>query len=477
MPNDAPDPPDSPWHIRATPAPPASANPYADLAQPAVTGPPQPVRREPELRSAQYSPSERVGNWAQDTLIAAGANPYTAGRLGRGIVNAASLFPPIGGILAGADTGYYAGSGDPLRGAASAIGVVPAAKMGQRIVSGVPRRALAPSEEALTEAKDAQYKAVEQSGVKYSPHIIDDIKNDITQTLINNGANEASAGKQFAALNTALKLKTQTGNTNADIETLRRQLRGGNTSTEIRAGQIASEALDNYMLSNRPVAHLRVGTPQNVAVDQQLLREARGNTAALKRSELVTGSGEAAELKAEFGKDFGDTLRQRVQTLQTTEAGQKKLKGFTDPEKKDMRGAVARSLMERVADPLASVSLNPLNQANLAAPGLAGGASWYTGMMDPVTAATAAASAQLTAAMTGRTMQGAVNNRMRQATERVAENVRMRSPLAQDPVRGYGYVSDPDVMAKDAAKYLGYPAARDAAEEYIDKESIPYHLR
>lgn len=460
----------------AVPSGAASSNPYDDLVTTPSSTTPQPKPKpQAELRTAEYSPSQWLGNKAQDALIALGAKPYVAGRVGRGALNAASLIPFVGGPIAALDAGYYAQRGDPLMFGVNAVGALPLGVAGRRAISGMPTRALAPEERQLGEAADDAYNAWRSSGVRYSPGMMDDATNEIARVLLQRGENPASAPKQFAALDAGRGLKTQTGMTNQHFETLRQQLGGGETPGQRAAGEAAKEALERYM-TNPPAQHIRSGTPQEIASDRELLLMGRGNVAAKKRSEVISDAANIAELKSETGKDFGRVLSGKIDALETTKAGQKSIRSFTDEEAELARNAITNRLTRGME--AGGGALAKLGSSSTLIPGAGIGASlWHKFGLDPYTAGAAGLAAQGGLYGMGRAVQNRAGTRMGDAVEEAAANLRLRSPLAQAPGSPYGRITDPRAQRNDAAQYLAYPWLRQEGEEQVEAMRTPFEYR
>jgi hypothetical protein len=443
--------------------------------------PQPPPRSQPELRAARYSPSERAGNMAQDALIAMGAQPYVAGRVGRGALSAASFFPPIGATLAGLDLGYHATGENPdLRKAAfNALGVIPAATMARRAYSGMPQRAIAPEEAQLTRATNTNYDAWRSSPVVREPAMMSDLTNQIATALTQGGHNRVKADKIWSALDEGRSLRSPTGMRNTDFETLRRgfEVKNPLDVDNIAAARTAREVFDNYMAAPPP-QFIRSGTPQQVAADQANLLAGRSNTAARKRSEVVTKPLAEAELQAEIGKDPGKVLERRINALETTPTGQRSTRGFTGEERDIARDAITDSMTRRL-DTAGRAMQNVTGARSLYSPMIAGGAgggAWAALGLEPTMAAAAGLMAPPVVNMVGRGLQGAATNRMTQAVERAGENLRMRSQLAQNSGR-FGYLDDPQVMAKDASKYLMYPWLNAQGNQAIDERNVPFGMR
>lgn len=95
------------------------------------TGQPSPVKYDdgqPSLRAYNPTPSERVGNWIQDLLMAGGAQAYPAGHVAHGVRDLLSM-SPLGIGMSAADLLHAKNAGDPMgAAAAAAIGMVPGLK-------------------------------------------------------------------------------------------------------------------------------------------------------------------------------------------------------------------------------------------------------------------------------------------------------------------------------------------------------------
>jgi len=459
-----------------------SGNRYEDMVAETTSPVPQPKPRPPaELRAAEYSPRQWLGNKAQDALIALGAKPYVAGRVGRGVLDAASLIPPVGASIAAAETGYHANRGDLLMAGVNAIGMVPGGTAARRAVQGMPQRTLAPEAEQLGRAKEQAYDAWRQAPVTYSPAMMDDAVNEITRTLIQNGADPAV--KQ-SALNIGLGLRKQTGMTNNDFELLRRQLGGGKDASEIRAGEIAKEALENYLI-NPPAQHIRSGTPQQIATARENLLTGRGNAAAEFRSDVISGKENLAEIAEERGRSFTGTFRDRMGGLSSgSKASEKALRGFNDAEREAVRNEVAGSLLERTSGRFGGAIENAAGKVGLAGGAYGGAVPVTTGGilgtgfgLDPVTGAAIAGGMYAGGKMAGKGMQEYSTSLAKRSAEDLGANIRMRSPLAQAPGSPYGNVTDPAAMVSDARKYMMYPWLARDGEEGVEAMRTPFEYR
>jgi hypothetical protein len=92
-----------------------------------------------ELRADDPTPTEKyVTRPMQDMFIAAGASPYTAGKLATGGTAVASAMPILGSILSGADLSYDVPRGNWLAAGADAAGIYfPLARLGGRTLRSI----------------------------------------------------------------------------------------------------------------------------------------------------------------------------------------------------------------------------------------------------------------------------------------------------------------------------------------------------
>ena len=472
------------------PPPRGSGNVFDADFGPQVPQPPQgtPNKVFGELKPTEYSWRQTLSNKAQDALMALGMKPYDAGKFGRGAVDAASLFPPVGVPLSGADAMYYGQRGQLMRAGAETLGALPAAPLIRNIRAGgiragQPDLPIAPSEATLDATRNAQYKAWRGSPVVRDPAMMDDLTNEIARTLTQQGSNPTKASRAWRGLEEGRNLKRQTGMTNEDFETLRQQfdLKNVIDSDEIIGASRARTAFDRYM-ENPPSQFVRHGTPAQVAVDQANLLNARGNTAALKRSKTVTDPINAAELRAETGKDFGKTLERKIDALATTKGGERSTRGFTAAEKEMVRDTITDPNTRRMyglADWMQGTGAkNPLVGGALSSlPGASvGAAAWKAAGLDPTTAAIAAAMTQVGQYAGGSAIRSAAGRRIASGVEDAAARLRLRSPVAQQNP-AYGLVVDPNVLAKDASIYFGAPIARERATDWAEQDRAPYQYR
>ena len=169
------------------------------------------------------------------------------------------------------------------------------------------------------------------------------------------------------------------------------------------------------------------------------------------------------------------TLRGKIESLETTKAGERELAGFNEGERTQLRDAMAGTIAERAGKALTNPKIYGL-AGGTAGGGFGGVQQFAAGGFDPVTAGAAAALTSGGMYSAGRALQTGAGRGLGNNIDVLSENLRMRSPLAAGLSR-YGYVSDPRTMATDAAAYLAFPQASQAAQRYIDEERVPYRNR
>ena len=203
--------------------------------------------------------------------------------------------------------------------------VNPAIRAGSKIIPGVtkalvPERPKAPTVDALKEAAESAYEAVRTMGVDYSSQAVKSLSDDIARELQDKGILAELAPKTFSVLN---KLDNPPADSVASIEGLvaaRRALNnaGGDFTnpTERLAANRVIDRLDEFLMG-RDEASVVAGPAASAG---KALEEARGNYAAAKRSEKVTGAEERAELNAAVansGANVDNQIRQRIRDLVT----------------------------------------------------------------------------------------------------------------------------------------------------------------
>ena len=231
---------------------------------------------------------------------------------------------------------------NPLMGPAKAAGAV-----GDE-AARIARPIEAPTTEALYEAASDAYKTPEIKDLAIKPSAVKQWKDELTIALNDEGFNDMLSPRTFRTLegiDDAAKGSTFTGQ---GAETLRRTLRragGVIDPTEKEAARRAIESLDEF-LGNVPQSAVLRGDPAKVG---SVLKEARGNYAAAKRSEEIEKSLDKAALQAgaaNSGMNLDNATRQRIKDILNSD---KRKRGFSQDELTQMRKIVTGTKIENLA--------------------------------------------------------------------------------------------------------------------------------
>ena len=163
-------------------------------------------------------------------------------------------------------------------------------------------------------------------------HVLPELKDNILNALHEEHHRDYLSPGVYRAIS---ELESTAGKTPTvfDIEGVRRVL-GNVPHTERAAASIARDKINDYLAGLQPediIGGKNAG---------QALGQIRGNYAAGKRSELVTGAMEKGERRAEksgSGANLDNTLRQEIDKILNNP---KLLRGFSEEEKQQMRAIV-----------------------------------------------------------------------------------------------------------------------------------------
>jgi hypothetical protein len=210
---------------------------------------------------------------------------------------------------------------NPITGAAMGGTFGLAGPVGGRIVGGITRGLAgtnAPTAEALDDAASAAYRDPTIDAVQFKPDAIGNLADSIRTDLNSNKLNVRRAPDTHGLLD---DLSTPiNGNTFTvdDLETTRQLLgkTAGNFTDPVdqTAAVRAKQMIDNY-LGNVPQSDLLTGDA-NAA--NATLQSARGNYAAMMRSNTLQGQLDRGELNAAVansGQNLDNALRQRVKAI------------------------------------------------------------------------------------------------------------------------------------------------------------------
>ena len=196
-----------------------------------------------------------------------------------------------------------------------------------------------PAPEELYQTSDAQYDAARDMGVYMNPDHVAEIAQDRAGQLFDKGIHPADAPRTYAKLSV---LGSAPNDYQAiPLSALESTRRGfmriisdkspAVSDTDRQAASIALEGLQGFM--ENPPSEAVLAGPASAA--SAMLREARGNWAAAKRSDLITDTERAADYRAataNSGRNYDNTLRQVLRPLADPRHPQR-LSGFTPEER------------------------------------------------------------------------------------------------------------------------------------------------
>jgi hypothetical protein len=178
----------------------------------------------------------------------------------------------------------------------------------------------APSVKQLKQAAGAGYDTAKSQGLELSPQSIRNTTTGLMSKLNEDGIDEILAPKTFGVLGKLTDIPDDGVFTVNNYRTVQRKL--GNVAkspdqTERLAASRANEALGNFF-ENIPLGSIIRGTPEQATEISGIIKEANKNYAAAKRSEMVQGKIDLAELNASTansGQNLDNAIRQQVKTI------------------------------------------------------------------------------------------------------------------------------------------------------------------
>lgn len=403
-----------------------------------------------ELKPYTPSPSERVANYASDLFRGLGADPYTAGKFGRGARDIAQL-TPASIPLNVADAAHYTAQGDPTNAALSAIGVVPGAAIGKQAIANTARTLApnfadsrlgevfraGPSSEQLMGRGGAQIQQFGNAPTVYSPGEARKFVNDTRKELASQGKYDMEGNRGvYKALDVLEEKANNKGLiTRQDVDEFRAALSFLKKGPQAPTAMAAQSELYDAMK--------RTGDP--------LLQRGIENYGAGKRTEMVETILRNSERAKNPDVALGNQLRGKVQTLE------QRPRGFTTEEVADLdKAREAGRLRERFGGALQNWGAG----ATLLG-GTGGALLTMIGKMDPGTAVKTAI-VPAAAAGAGSLLKASGGAARRAATEDVATKIAQRSPLFQE------------TAAANAASGLTYPGS--PAQDFVMRNAITQEL-
>lgn len=198
--------------------------------------------------------------------------------------------------------------------------VNPAVRIGERAIPG-PKMALErvnpkpPTREELAALASKQYNAARDMGVDFSSQAIADVAQSARAGLDRDGIIAKLAPKTHGIIDELANPPPGSVAPLSGVEAARRALghaaRSFDNPTEQLAAKRAMGTMDGFL--NQPDPSSVVAGPAAAAIDA--LTSARGNFAASKRSETLSGIGENAARRsatANSGQNLDNTIRSRV---------------------------------------------------------------------------------------------------------------------------------------------------------------------
>lgn len=347
-------------------------------------------------------------------------------------------------------------------------------RAGEKMVPGaatnlVPAKE-ALSAEALKKAAREGYEQAANSGVDFDPNAVKGLTDEITQTLFDKGLIDETAPKTnslLKRLGAAPKPASDDELVTAPLTSIEAARKSFNAAArnfgdppDAEAARLARERLDQF-LREPPSGAVLSGDAEAAS---RLYREADKNWAAAKKSDLLTGAEEAADLRAaaaNSGQNTGNALRQRIASALIN---QKTSSRFSDAEKEALEGVVRGTKAENATRYISNLlgGGGGLGQS-VTALGTGGLAMAATGG-NP-----AALAAGFTPAIIGALMKKASNRMTEKHLGDVEESIRASAPASQK----YSETL-PDELIRDNAKemiiraLMAQKAAQASDQEFWD---------
>lgn len=306
----------------------------------------------------------------------------------------------------------------------------PAVRSGGRAIPGEAfGRSGPPSREALGKAADADIATFRQSGIKMGGETVASYATALRKGLNQEGFLDTDAPSTFKVLSILENPKAGATLSAQGFHSARKALQrvagnySPNKSEDRAAANVAIRALDN-LFARLPDEAFVDSTPAQIAAARKAFGEFRGNYAAAKRSDTVTGVEDAAELRAaaaNSGQNIDNALRQRLTAILLDP---KKQRGFSKEELDLMRRAVEGTRTKNFARHASNVlgGGQGLGALGATAAGAAGGAMSGDPLLTGISAVGLPAA--------GYALKQLENYLAKSEMKGLDEAVRSRSPLA-----------------------------------------------
>lgn len=323
------------------------------------------------------------------------ASPQTAGQ----VANLATLTAPVGDVRAAGAPGTMA-----------------------------IRDAAIPTSAELHAGASADYDAMRNLDVHYDPDHVASMAQGTMDALSNQGWSNETASKTHAVLSKLANPDSSAVsvplNGLAQARTILGRIGQGADRSDAAAAKSAKNALDSFIANPDPQAVL--AGPADLA--SAYLQRANGDYAAAMRSNKINGIGDYAQFRtagAHSGANLDNTLRQQLRPLFDPRFTQRRLAGFTDPEKEALSGVVEGTPLR-----------NSLRNASSYMGGGGGGVAALEGFegarLGNEYAGPMGAVAGAAVPIVGRGLRTAQNNMAQSALNKADELIRSRSPMYQE---------------------------------------------
>jgi len=220
-------------------------------------------------------------------------------------------------------------------------------------VSNTMRARGIPTEVELKAASDNAYKAARALDVEYQTDKVRALQDNIHKSLIKSGFRADTAGGAFSRLKELMEPITPAnpgGNRNfSDIEGVRQSLNrlrqetnpntGGPTANASAASRAISK-IDDFLANPKNAAGNDYASQLSAQLTARLAEEARGNWAAMSRSQRIEQALTKSQLNAASGgtgSNIDNAMRQQIKSLLNSP---KRIKGFTQDERNMMQDIV-----------------------------------------------------------------------------------------------------------------------------------------
>jgi hypothetical protein len=304
----------------------------------------------------------------------------------------------------------------------------PAVRAGERAIAGSLRARMRPEPtppkgDVLKQVGSDGYDAVRDMGVDYSGQAVGTMARQIKSSLESDGLLAEVAPKTFSILNKLTAPPDGSIISIASLDAARKALRNARkdflNEPDREAARRVIEGMDDFVSRGDPGSV--VAGP--AAAAGKALAEARGNYAAGKRSQNITGIGESADLRAAVansGQNLDNAIRSRVAGVLDSP---KKRLGYSEAELRAL-GETARGTTGRNATRYVGNLLGGGGGLGAAVTGgLGAGAGAVAG------GAPGAVAGGILAAMTGAGAKQLGNALTKRSLRKADELVRKRSPM------------------------------------------------